>query len=618
MIKKRPDRPKVPLSQKKAALRRRLKNQRIVVIAIGVIIGLPSLFFAIDSLIHWGRIHHGVTVNGINVGNLNPSDAADRLSVELKKPLGLPLTLSYKKQNWKIHPGELDVKINVRKSADRAFQVGRSEPFLQRFKTHFVSWFKPVKLNLVYSVDKKSLEDVVDKISDEIYKPPLDATIQIEGTSTAIAPSQIGLAVNKAQLISLVMQNIVSVNHREIVLPITIVPVKITEKEAQPALKETRLMISRPVNLKYNQNVWTLSETQIASLIRFEIVEKKAKGKKGTRVGYLLEAKLDEEKTSLLIDDLTKDVRLEPKNAQFKVSGSSVTIVPSQNGLAVDSASAYQDLSEATHSTNARDVILTSKVLLPELTTEKANAMGIKQRVSTFTTDYNPAQTSRVSNIHLLADALDGAIVPPDGIFSFNERVGPRTAEKGYQEAPTIVQGELTMTVGGGVCQVGTTIFNSVFFGGYPIVERHNHSFYISHYPAGRDATVSYGSLDFKFKNNTSAYILIKAWYSASTLTISLYSTNFGNEVSYTTSEFSNFVPFPIKYIDDPALPKGTQTVEDEGVDGRDVTVNRTVKRGGVVIVQDKFFSRYKPKKATIRNGTAEVPPPTTETTPTP
>jgi vancomycin resistance protein YoaR len=244
--------------------------------------------------------------------------------------------------------------------------------------------------------------------------------------------------------------------------------------------------------------------------------------------------------------------------------------------------------------------------------------MGIKQRVSTFTTDYNPAQTSRVSNIHLLADALDGAIVPPDGIFSFNERIGPRTAEKGYQEAPTIVQGELTMTVGGGVCQVGTTIFNAIFFGGYPIVERHNHSFYISHYPAGRDATVSYGSLDFRFKNNTSAYILIKAWYSASTLTISLYSTDFGNNVSYTTSEFSNYVAFPIKYIDDPALPKGTQVVEDEGVDGRDVTVFRTVKRGGVVILQDKFFSRYKPKKATIRNGTAEVPPPTAETTPTP
>ncbi len=258
-----------------------------------------------------------------------------------------------------------------------------------------------------------------------------------------------------------------------------------------------------------------------------------------------------------------------------------------------------------------RRIALTTKVVEPERTTEEAEAMGVEERVSVFTTSFSSGNAPRVNNIILLAKDLDGTIVAPGKVFSFNETIGPRTAEKGYKEAPTIVQGELVPSIGGGVCQVATTLFNTVFFAGYPVVARQNHSFYIDHYPAGRDATVAWGGPDFKFKNDTDAYLLIKTWPSSSSITIAIYSTNFDTDVSYQATEFTNFKPFPTKNVEDPTLPKDQQVVESGGIEGRDITVFRKVKRRGKLTNEDKFFSRYKPRQAVVRIGTMEtaVPP---------
>ncbi len=209
----------------------------------------------------------------------------------------------------------------------------------------------------------------------------------------------------------------------------------------------------------------------------------------------------------------------------------------------------------------------------------------------------------------MLARALDGVIVAPGKVFSFNETTGPRTAEKGYQEAPTIVQGELVPSIGGGICQVATTLFNTVFFAGYPVTSRQNHSFYVSHYPDGRDATVAWGGPDFKFRNDTKTYLLLKTWTSSKAITVAIYGTDYGTEVSHKATDFTNFKAFPVKKVDDPTLPKGQEIIETSGVDGRDITVRRAVHRDGQIIREDKFFSRYKPRTEVVRVGIMDTTP---------
>ncbi|GAH61979.1 unnamed protein product, partial [marine sediment metagenome] len=203
-------------------------------------------------------------------------------------------------------------------------------------------------------------------------------------------------------------------------------------------------------------------------------------------------------------------------------------------------------------------------------------------------------------NIRLITSMLDEILIAPHEIFLFNKTTGQRTQEKGFLEAPTIIQGELVDTFGGGVCNVSTTIFNTAFLGGYKIIERNPHRWYISRYPPGRDAAVSWGVQDFKFENDTDYWILIKGDSTKSSCTLSFFSTNFGREVEIITTPFSNFKSYIVKYKPDPEIEEGTEVVDSEGVDGRDVTVTRIISKDGEVLSNEKIFTRYYPKNKII------------------
>ena len=256
---------------------------------------------------------------------------------------------------------------------------------------------------------------------------------------------------------------------------------------------------------------------------------------------------------------------------------------------------------------------------VPKLTTEKARAMGIKQRLSTFSTEFSPGNKPRVNNIRTLAKAIDGSLIAPGGVWSLNRQVGERTAAKGYAEANAIVKGKLVPQLGGGICQVATTVFNAIFFSGEPVVERQNHSFYIAHYPKGRDATVNWGGTDLKFRNDTPHWILLKTATNADSVTVSLYGTSPGYVVTYETGELKQTTAgYPTDTIYNAKLPVGVKAVKDPGLPGYRIVVTRTVKRNGSVVRKDAFLSNYSPKVQVLIVGTKPVAQPSGSTTKTP
>ncbi|MEX0789198.1 MAG: VanW family protein, partial [Actinomycetota bacterium] len=163
--------------------------------------------------------------------------------------------------------------------------------------------------------------------------------------------------------------------------------------------------------------------------------------------------------------------------------------------------------------------------------------------------------------------------------------------------------------IGGGVCQVATTLFNAVFTAGLDVVQRSNHSLFVSSYPTGKDAMVNFPSQDLKFSNDTQFGILLKARVSARELTVSIYSSPLGRTVTETTSPQTNPKVPEVKYIEDPTLPKGTEVVSAEGKPGFDVTVTRKVVAGGKVLHSDNFVSKYRPWKRVIKRGTGPAAP---------
>ena len=356
----------------------------------------------------------------------------------------------------------------------------------------------------------------------------------------------------------------------------------LTTPAAEAAVAEAQTLVDEPVALTFKgEDVGSLSPAQLARLVRFWV------GAESFRVGF------DPKRVAKAVEPLLAQWRQKAVNARFIVEGKRVRIRPSRPGLAVDGKWVADSVAAAASSSFSR-ASLRLKQIRADVTTDEAQKLGIRQQISTFTTDMGPSSSNRIHNVQLMANYIDGTIVRPGEAFSFNKSVGPRTPERGFREGQMIIGSLLLPAIGGGVCQTATTLFNNAFELGLPIVERHNHSFYISHYPMGRDATVSWGGPDFAFRNDLKTGILIKTSYTSSTLTFSFYGTDPGRRVVSATGERTNWRSPRTTYALDPYAPRGSvRTVSGSNQSGFDVTVSRKVYEHGKLKRRDAFKSAY-------------------------
>jgi len=288
------------------------------------------------------------------------------------------------------------------------------------------------------------------------------------------------------------------------------------------------------------------------------------------------------------------------KDAGWKLVGDRARVLSSLSGIDLDARTTARHLTTAGAATgSARVAALAFRVTQPELTTSQARALGATSVVSKQTTSLGASSANRVFNVALLAKLLDGTIVKPGATFSFNTTVGPRTAERGFREGQAIENGVLVPSIGGGVCQAATTVFDTAFFGGYAIGHRLNHSFYISHYPLGLDATVADSGPDFTFVNDSANAIVIKATADSQTMTVTFLSRPVGRHVTQTTSAQTSYTNPKKRFYASPDAAAGQVSQTTEGEKGFSVTVSRTVTAAdGKVIHQDSFPSRYIPEDA--------------------
>ena len=192
---------------------------------------------------------------------------------------------------------------------------------------------------------------------------------------------------------------------------------------------------------------------------------------------------------------MSRKVEHAPVDASFAVTSSGVRVVPARPGTALDVVASAKALLTAALSPVNRVAQLSVVEQQAKRTTAEAKAMGIKGVVSSYET-YFGGVPNRIHNVQVVAHLVDEQLIRPGENWSFNGATGERTAAKGFLEAPVIINGEVSTGLGGGVCQVSTTVFNAAFEAGLPITARTNHALYISHYPLGRDATVNYPDVD--------------------------------------------------------------------------------------------------------------------------
>jgi vancomycin resistance protein YoaR len=574
---------------------RRLGPLSLTAICLLVLVAAAGATVAVRAYTLRDSVLPGVRVAGADVGGLSRPDARGRIETVIGERLRQPVDVVVNGKAFTVNPSNL-FTVDGTATERLAYESARSS---------FFDWIRALAVPFAVDQDVKPVLTVNPTaraaLAREITKRtdgPVSARISMKGIEPVVVAGRPGTQVDQAVVLALV-RNAALRGLPGIEAPILSVAPAMTTAAAEQAAAAARTAASAPVVLRFrHQEVGELGPRTIARLLRFQ-------PQGGAFVVSLAPEGIQRE-LGPLVEKFTKN----PVDASFRVVGKRVRVVKGRDGTTLDVAGAQAAVLGAATESGVREADIGLTALEPKLSTEGARALGIKRRVSTFTTDMGVSSSNRIWNVHLMADYIDGTIIKPGKTFSFNKVVGPRTPERGFREGQMILGSLLVPAIGGGVCQTATTLFNNAFELGLPVKERHNHSWYISHYPIGRDATVSWGGPDLKFKNDLDHAILIKTSYTDSTLTFSFFGTKQGRKVVSSTGARTNFRSPKPSYAYDPSAPKGSKrTVAGSHAQGFDITVLRKVYEHGNLVRKDSFTSHYVAVGDTVIYGPGTDPP---------
>lgn len=353
-----------------------------------------------------------------------------------------------------------------------------------------------------HSVDQGVLGRFLDGLAAQIDRRVQSAQVVLHGSHIAVVPAQAGYHLDRYAARQVLAQAILQGGEQTITLPVGATTPATPTDAAQRAARLTAELIRRPLALTFGRQSWLLTPSQLGSLLTFA-------PRRDPLVGPVLDLHVDPTRLPAALGSVLAVVTARPVNARFAVRGDKVALVPSIPGRRID----YVALAHAIETRGpAMTIPLPTATDDAPLTTAKARSFGIDELLIAHTTHFEGSSINRLANIHAAVRHLDGQLIAPGEVFSFNHRIGPITPEGGYVQGINIVDNQDVPGIGGGVCQVAVTLFQTAVFAGMPILERVPHANIVRYYdPIGMDATiyVSSDGPDVKFQNNTGHWVLV-------------------------------------------------------------------------------------------------------------
>ncbi len=543
----------------------------------------------------------GATISGVSVGGLKTGEAIALLERRYDQLQTTPVVFTAGPRRWEIRPTDFILEVDWRSAVETARRQGDGfAPVrgLRRLGTRFFG----TEVTPRARVSEALLAHRLDVIAGRVDRKERDAAIRFRGLQPELVPGRTGRTLDREASARVILSSLVSLDRVDTGLPVRISQPDVKAPELEQALDDARVAVSGPVHLAVGDTRWRLPRWRISKILNLP-----HDGSTSLQIGG--------PGANAYFRRFRRQVDRNPADAAFVVLPSDrVQVRPALPGLKLDVDAAKRAILAAALSPNDRIARLLVEQAQPERSTREARAMGITGRVAGYTTYYG-GDPNRVHNVQLVARLIDKALIAPNKVFSFNDTTGERTSDKGFLEAPVIINGELENGLGGGVCQVSTTVFNAAFEAGVPIEARTNHALYISHYPQGRDATVNYPDIDLKFRNDTGHWLLVRTFVGSSALTVKLYGTPLGRRVESETGELKVTGPPGLKRVPDPSMWVGTKVVEESGEPARSTSVTRRVySKSGKLLSTNTWSSWYRSEPEAVRYGTKprpkEPPPP--------
>lgn len=581
--------------------RRRRPRSRLVwqwsLLAATLFVGLGALLgFAFAG--STAKLPAGARIAGVPVSGLDADEARRRLERRADRLRHVPVEFRAAGRKWMIRPSELGVEVDWGAGVEAARRHGDGFGPLRGLRRIGVRVFG-TDIHPPTEVYEPALDFTVDKLARGVDREHRDAALRLRGLRVAVVPARSGRELDREAAAPAIVAALAGFERLPVELPVRMERPTVSTTALKPVAAQARTALSAPVTLALQQTRWRLPRWRLARLL--DLPEG---GERELRIGG--------PRAERWFAALRRSVDKPAKDADFRVAsnGLDVTVSPERDGLRLQVPAATKAILAAALQRSGRVARLPVDRAKPERTAAESKRMGIKKLVASYTTTYG-GEANRLHNVRLVSALVDRHLIAPGAEFSFNRTTGERTAAKGFREAPVIINGELQTGLGGGVCQVSTTVFNAAFDAGLPITARTNHSLYISHYPTGRDATVNYPDLDLRFVNDTGKWLLLRTFVGSSSLTVALYGTPVNRRIEAETAPLRVTAQPTIKRVPDPERFVGETSLAEYGEPARATSVRRRVySPSGKLLSDTSWSSYYVAEPRTVLVGTKPKPPP--------
>ncbi len=607
----------------------RTRNTRIV----GIVLAILILGGLGDSLINMGKIYPGVKVGIVEVGGKSPEEASQLLNdtyqsrvksntvtlfasndaknnpatsdsvASIEEQISYEESLANRTQ-WTTPASEVGASFDAETSANNAFQVGRGGIGGLFSRLQCLVFGYTVTPECCYN--NELFESLRQSISSSVGDPRINYGVQMNGSVAEVTEGHDGDEVSETWLKNVLNSSYCNdEKNSSYVVKVEHAPLQVTKDMAQNTADIINTSIAQGISFVYEGVTWDTSRDDLASWITIDLFEENGK--------YQLKPAFKQETTkNALLSRASEQINSESLQVSFNVSDTSeVQVTSNTDGKVPEVSEAVNNMNETFFTESSRSekpqIDIPSIDIPDQMSFDEAISLGLIGEISSYTTQFSSGAEARNHNIRTVCGYLTNSVTKAHGgVWSFNDIAGETTEELGYLNAGAIVDGEYTDEIGGGVCQVATTIYNAIYDAGYPIVERHNHTLYIASYPEGRDAAIAYPYYDLRWENDTASDVLLVMSYTNTSVTATLYGVDPGYSVSTQYGEWKAGEKYATTYKNDETLSAGTEKLKTSGENGREITIVRTVKDSqGNIRGEQTFTSVYDPKNEVILRGTA-------------